>query len=335
MDPVSQAALGAACAQSAVRRPQFAAASLCGVVGGLAPDLDVLIQSDTDPLLALEFHRHFTHSLAFVPVGALLCALLLFPLCRRYLRFPVCYGFCGLGYASHGLLDACTSYGTQLFWPFSRERIAFDIISVVDPLFTLPLIALVIWGAVRRHSRFAVAGIAWGLGYLGLGAIQNQRATAVAIDLAAARGHTPVAITVKPSFGNILLWKTIYEDSGRFYVDAVRVFVGSTVFVGESRQKLDLVRDFPWLGPDSQQRRDMERFSWFASGYLALDEQNRNRIVDMRYSLVPNRGDGLWGIELDPGAVPEAHAAYVTMRVRSVAEGRELLGMLFQGDRMP
>lgn len=333
MDPVSQAVLGAACAESTARRQQMLAAAICGLVAGMAADLDILIRSDTDPLLGIEFHRHFTHSLLFAPFGALVIILLLYPVMRRWLGFGVGYGFCCLGFASHGLLDACTSYGTQLLWPFSNARIAFDIVSVIDPLFTLPLLALCVLAVLRRRALLGVAGLAWALAYLGLGAIQHQRAAGVAAQLAAERGHAPAQIGIKPSFGNILLWKTIYEDSGIFYIDAVRVAGGATVFVGESRPRLDLRRDFPWLDADSRQYRDVERFSWFASGFLALDPQNRNRIVDLRYSLVPNRADSFWGIELDPAADPDAHVAYVTMRARTVAEGRELLGMVFQGDR--
>ena len=143
MDPVTQGALGASWAEPAGRGGQLGAAAVIGAAAGMAPDLDLLIRSRTDPLLAIELHRHFTHAFAFVPVGALVCAILLYPLIGRSLRFRVCYGFSLLGYASHGLLDACTGYGTLLLWPFSSERIAWDLVSVIDPLFTVPLIACV------------------------------------------------------------------------------------------------------------------------------------------------------------------------------------------------
>ena len=38
------------------------------------------------------------------------------------------------------LLDAATSYGTRLFWPFSDERAGWDWIAIVDPAFTVPLL---------------------------------------------------------------------------------------------------------------------------------------------------------------------------------------------------
>ena len=78
MDPLSQGALGAIVAQSAARRNQLGIATAFGLLSGMAADLDVFISSSTDPLLFLEYHRQFTHSLVFIPIGGLLCALFLF-----------------------------------------------------------------------------------------------------------------------------------------------------------------------------------------------------------------------------------------------------------------
>ncbi|NCG05712.1 MAG: metal-dependent hydrolase, partial [Gammaproteobacteria bacterium] len=140
MDPLSQATIGAVAAQSAVTRQDLARIGLIGALAGMAPDLDVLIQSSTDPLLQLEYHRQFTHSLVFIPIGALVCAVAFWPLVRRHMSFKAVWFTALVGYATHGLLDACTTYGTLLLWPFSDARIAWNTISVVDPLFTLPLL---------------------------------------------------------------------------------------------------------------------------------------------------------------------------------------------------
>lgn len=329
MDPVSQAALGGAWSQPAAGPARLRTATLLGCAAGMAPDLDILIRSSSDPLLALEYHRQFTHSLIFIPFGALICAILFYPFCRGRIRAARCYLYCLLGYASHGLLDACTTYGTQLFWPFSSARIAWNNVSVVDPLFTLPLLALVAFGFFRRNARFAAAGLAWAILYLGLGVVQNHRALEVGAEIAASRGHEPVRLEAKPAFASILLWKSIYEYDGRYYVDAIRTGWTTRVFEGESVEKLDLDKHFPWLDPDTQQARDLQRFRWFSDDYLALDRSQAGHIVDMRYSLVPNRADGLWAIVLDPHSADDAHVRYVTMRARSLAEGRMLLDMIF------
>ena len=67
LDPLSQAAVGAVVPQATMKRPELLRLTLVGALAGMAPDLDVLIRSDSDPLLFLEFHRQFTHSLLFIP----------------------------------------------------------------------------------------------------------------------------------------------------------------------------------------------------------------------------------------------------------------------------
>ena len=51
MDPVSQGVVGAAFAQAAAKRTTLATVAWYGALGGMAPDLDVLFQSPTDPIL--------------------------------------------------------------------------------------------------------------------------------------------------------------------------------------------------------------------------------------------------------------------------------------------
>ena len=329
MDPLSQGVLGAAAPLAASKKHGLLASAL-GLFSGMSADLDVLINSNTDPILFLEFHRQFTHSLIFIPVGGLICALLLYGLfaCRR-LSFGRTYFFCTLGYATHGLLDACTSYGTQLFWPFSSVRIAWHNISIIDPLFTLPILLCVLIGTLRKNHRWGQVGLLWAVVYLGFGVVQRERAEAIGLDVALARGHAPVTVEAKPSFGNLLLWKSIYEHDGYYYIDAIRVGMTTKIFAGEAVEKLDLARDFPWLDPASQQARDVERFRWFSVGFLTKSSTIDGLIIDMRYSMVPNRGDGLWGIQLSREAAADAHVGYRMMRDTSEPTRSTFLAMIF------
>lgn len=318
MDPISQGVLGVAAAQAVSRKPQARRAAFLGLVAGLAPDADVFIESATDPLLSLQFHRQFTHALAFIPLGALLVALVLHPLVgRKALRFRITYLFCLAGYATHGLLDACTSYGTQLLWPLSNLRVAWNNISIIDPLFTLPILLLVVVGVWRRSPLFARFAVLWAAAYLTLGVVQRDRAAAIGHEVAAARGHVVERLSAKPTFGNLLVWKIIYESEGMFFVDAVRAGFNSRHYPGAAVAKLDTARDLPWLQPDSQQARDVERFRWFSGDYLALVDDHT--ITDIRYSLVPNEIQGLWGITLDPRAAPHEHVRYSSSRATTTS----------------
>lgn len=336
MDPISQAALGAVAPQSVVGKTTrdslgLLRVGLIGALAGMAPDLDVLIQSSTDPLLQLEYHRQFTHSLIFIPVGAALCALAFWPLVKRHMSYRQIWLIAALGYGTHGLLDACTTYGTLLLWPFSNARVAWNTISVIDPFFTLPLLLLVVIAAVKGSAVAARGGVAWVVCYLTLGLIQEERAANAGATLAESRGHSNTAVSAKPSFGNLLLWKTVYEYEGRFWVDAVRAGSEITLIEGESIARLNLKSQYPWLDPDSQQGKDIERFRWFSNDYLAVDKDDPLLIVDMRYSHLPNEIKGLWGIRLDPAAASDQHVAWTTRR--SADAGRfEQLWKLLRGD---
>ena len=157
MDPLSQGVLGAALPQSISNKKSLGIIGVIGFLSGLAPDLDILIRSESDPLLFLEFHRQFTHSLIFIPFGGFICAVFLFFLISK--RFNICFKdtwiYSTLGYATHGLLDACTSYGTLLFWPFTQARITWNNISIIDPLFTIPLLILIIVASLKQKKIFA------------------------------------------------------------------------------------------------------------------------------------------------------------------------------------
>ena len=179
MDPLTQATLGAAAAQAAARPKRFLAATLAGAAGGFLPDSDVLIRSSTDPLLSLEYHRHFTHSLAFIPIGGAITAFLCAKLSRGRVGFKEIYLPATIGWATHGLLDSCTSYGTYLYWPFSNERVAWHVISIVDPVFTFPLLFGVIWAMRKRAARIARAFLVTALAYIGFSAFQLHRAESV------------------------------------------------------------------------------------------------------------------------------------------------------------
>ena len=331
MDPLSQAAVGAAASQSFSRKADLFRVGVVGALAGMAPDLDVLIRSSTDPLLQLEYHRQFTHSLIFIPFGAALCAAAFWPFLRHQMRFTSIWIVALLGYATHGLLDACTTYGTLLLWPFSDARIAWNTISVIDPIFTLPLLALVLTAGATRSVVATRLAIGWVAFYLSLGLVQEHRATMAGEFLAASRGHDGVQVSSKPSFGNLLLWKSVYEYKGQFWVDALRVSRDVTVIEGDSVARLNLSEQFPWLDPTSQQALDVARFRWFSNNYLAVDKQDPYLIVDMRYSQLPNEIDGLWGIRLDPSAAFDAHVEWVTRRSTNKARVDQLLAML-EGD---
>ena len=315
MDPVTHGIFGALWALPAARRERMRAAALAGAGSGMAADLDALIRSADDSLRYIEYHRQFTHSFAFAPVGSLAVALLLWPLLKRQAAFAQVYLWCLLGYLAHPLLDACTSYGTHLFWPFSEERVAWNWISVIDPLYSLPLAGLLTVALWRRRHRWAYLALGWMVAYMAFGAWQNQRAETVLTSWAEDQNLTIERLVAKPAFANLLLWRAMVDDGRDFHLLAIRTlpWTETTLYPGGS------VRSFRIDGfdPDSRLGRDLARFEHFSSNWLIsypeLDRDGRIFIGDFRYAIDPASQRPLWGVLVDAES-PSSPAEYTTPR---------------------
>ena len=334
MDPLTQGIVGSTISQSFSKKQHLIIAGIIGFLAGLAPDIDIFIRSDIDPLLFLEYHRQFTHSLLFIPLGSLICAFVFYHTFSKRFNFSFknTYIFSFLGYATHGIIDAFTTYGTQLYWPFSRERLAFNTISVVDPLFTLPVIILSVISLINKNKMYLFIAILWMLTYQSIAFFQKSRAESIIYNYGLSLGHNINSIEAKPSFANILVWKVIYSDNNHYYVNAIRMTSFHTIFKGEVIKKVNIEKDFPWLNPNSQQAKDLQRFKWFFNGYLGVDKNNKNRIFDIRFSAIPNETEGLWGVELDSNKSENDHISYITNRRKNINRYPILLNMIFNNE---
>lgn len=284
MDPLTHALTGATIgyAVSGSRR-----ALLLGAAAALAPDLDVFIRSTNDPLLAIEHHRGFTHSLAFAPIGAAIVALLLGKRGHRRGAWVAALA----AWLSHSLLDAATTYGTQLFWPFSRSRVGLDVISIIDPIFTLVMLLGLI-AAFRARRRIVHALLAVAVLWLALGFVQRERAFAAQQRLASERGDRIERAAVFPTVGNTIVWRSLYETNGMLRMDRIRVpWLGDATFTsGPTAPRIAT------HGGTPRMRADFARFAWFSDGWVAADPEDRTLLGDARYSVHSDRYRPVWGI---------------------------------------
>ncbi|MCB9910191.1 MAG: metal-dependent hydrolase [Planctomycetes bacterium] len=340
MDPLTHMALGASLAMVLSPRPRRRAAALGGAIAGLLPDADIFIRSAHDPLLAIEYHRHFTHSFLFQPVVAAVAWMLVVGLQRVFLgpgRPRASYLPLVVAAISHPLCDGWTSYGTRLWWPFSPERVAWDWTSVIDPILTLPLILLCVWGIRRRSWWMPAAGLAWVSVYLVLAVGQGQRATEALQAHLKQQGVQVERLSVRPSFGNILVWRGVWQDSakGRAQLHCAAIRAGRTMEItpGESAPAVDLQGDpqlAAWAPPGSTLRRDLERFAHFSADWLVWEPGHPGVIGDARYSMAPTELDPLWGIGVSD-RTPDAHAEFLTFREGSSQRLRTLWRLIVGG----
>jgi inner membrane protein len=334
MDLLTHALAGAATATLAARQNEMRAAAIAGGAAALLPDADALIRSSTDALVYFEYHRHFTHSLVFIPAGALLAAAVLQLVLRR-VPFARLYLFCVLGIALAGLLDACTSYGTHLLWPFVNERIAWNIISVLDPVFML-LLAIPLVLAIRAarqpvSARWAMCGLALGSTYLALGVLQHQRALEMLERHVEEHALPAERLMVKPTIANLVLWRGIVQTAEHVHVAAIRpgILGPPRIYPGQRAERL-IPTDLEVVPAGSRLRSDIDRFAFFSDGLLTHASASFAELGDARYSMRPDRLRPIWSIRFDV-AEPERPVSVATDREMSSADRARFVEML-RGD---
>ncbi|TYP95403.1 inner membrane protein [Fodinibius salinus] len=331
MDPVTHGLIGATATQSTLSTNTdiHRSAAIVGLLAAMTADLDVLISNANDPLLNLEIHRQFSHSLIFIPVGALIVASLLWFFMRNRLSFKQLYTFSFIGYGTAGLADMFTSYGTKLLWPFLDERFSWNIISVFDPLFSLGIILAAGFAFYYRNPKTAWLSCGWILLYLLFGFIQHERAETVAQKLAYNQNHQVNRMVIKPTIANTLLWSIRYETGDTLYAHGVQLtpFADPVIYEGESAGILDWQKQYaPYKG--SVVYEDIKRFDQLSEGYLIRHPKHEDVIGDGRYAMIPTKMSPLWGIQVDTSHADQ-HVSFQTFRNSTADLRTKFLNMVF------
>ena len=138
-------------------------------------------------------------------------------------------------------------------------------------------------------------------------------ARAAAETLAAERGHAPERMLVKPTIGNLLLWRSLYvaDDVVHFYGIRVGATGSARVYEGDSAPLFEPADPLEWAPPGSLARRDVARFAAFSAHLLTRDPRDPSRLGDARYAMLPTSLEPLW--MLAPGG-PGGRARFVTER---------------------
>ena len=145
MDSVTHLVAGALTPLAFRNAPKTRIMILFGIICGEFPDIDVL--AGTSPENILSFHRGPTHALVAQPLFALVLALIFHRMIKKgdaagTWTFARTWSVALLALLIHLFLDCMTTFGTQIFLPFSAFRVALPAMFIVDLSMTLPLIAV-------------------------------------------------------------------------------------------------------------------------------------------------------------------------------------------------
>jgi inner membrane protein len=274
LDSLTHIALGAAVGTAVLGRKVGPRAALWGAVCCTLPDMDVFIPHG-DPVRDFTFHRAESHSLFWLTVASPAIAWLIARLDRRNgATFRDWLPLAWLAMLAHPLLDAFTVYGTQLLLPFSDHPVGIGSVFIIDPLYTVPLLAgLLGWWWLRQrapHSamRWNQAGLAASTLYLAWTVAAQLH---VAGDVRRSLAATPLAdskVLVTPAPLNSLLWRVVVMD-GDAYHEGFRSIFDEDDHVALVRHAsdpalLDTVRD-EWT---------VRRLAWFSKGFYSVSLAN-------------------------------------------------------------
>lgn len=290
MDSLTQIVLGASVAAVVAPASRRRTAMLLGAVAGTLPDLDVFILNAlaVDDLAHFTWHRGPSHALVVLALLGVGIALLLHRLWPAWRTAPWrWFAALQLALLTHPLLDAFTTYGTQLFWPLPVAPAMISSIFIIDPLYTLPLLVGCVVALIGRERRIAqtalVAGLALSSAYLGWSLVAKAL-----VDRAAATALAEQGLGAAPRFSvpmpfNTLLWRVVAMTPDGF-VEGERSLVadrGTMRFrhLPSDRAALAAVAGDPAV----------QRLQWFSHGFLKAEVREGQLVLsDLRMGMEPD-----------------------------------------------
>ncbi len=286
MDSLTQAVLGASIAGAVAPAGHRRKALLVGAALGTLPDLDVLIDYG-DAVRNFTYHRGFSHSLLVLAPFSLLLWLLLRRWWAPVRDAPLPWlAAISLALLTHPLLDAHTAYGTQLLWPLPPPPTMWGTLFIIDPLYTLPLLAgtllTAFWPARKWSNGMLRAALTISTLYIGWSWLAQAVVERHTEDALSAMGLQDAPVFITPTPFNTLLWRVVVQ-TGEGYLegfDSLLVNEGPMHFeaYASDRQALHAASNI-WA---------VARLRWFSHDFVkARVHDDRLIVSDLRMGQEP------------------------------------------------
>ncbi|WP_417800637.1 metal-dependent hydrolase [Tenacibaculum sp.] len=283
MDSLTQIVLGAAVGEAVLGKKVGNKAMLYGAIAGTIPDLDVYIGKLFNTVTALEIHRGFTHSILFTIVFGWIFGWLI-SLYEKKASTKEWAKLMFWGFITHPILDAHTTWGTQLFWPLDI-RLAFKNIFVIDPLYTLPFLIFLLMAMFQRK------GTVKRRKYNNLGLIVSSSYMAITIVI---KGITYTKFThalkeqgiaykeleTKPTPFNTVLWSANVETDDAYLIGYYSFFDTKPIEFYSYPKNHHLLGDY-------KDDISVKRLIKITKGwYTILEKDNALYLNDLRFGLL-------------------------------------------------
>uniref|UniRef100_A0AB33KSA1 Metal-dependent hydrolase n=1 Tax=Tenacibaculum sp. Pbs-1 TaxID=3238748 RepID=A0AB33KSA1_9FLAO len=283
MDSLTQIVLGAAVGEAVLGKKVGNKAMLYGAIAGTIPDLDVYVGKLFDTVTALEIHRGFTHSVFFAIVFGWIFGWLI-SLYEKNASTKEWALLMFWGFITHPILDAHTTWGTQLFWPLDL-RLAFKNIFVIDPLYTLPFLVFLLMAMFQRK------GTAKRTKYNNLGLIISSSYMAITLVIKGItyskfshalkeQGISYKEIETKPTPFNTILWSANVETNDAYLIGYYSFFDTKPIEFYSYPKNHHLLDDY-------KNNVSIKRLIKITKGWYTISEKNNLIYLnDLRFGLL-------------------------------------------------
>lgn len=292
MDSLTQIVLGAAVGEAVLGKKVGNKAMLFGAIAGTIPDLDVLSRYFMDTVTATEWHRGFSHSIFFSMLFAPVFGWLVWQLNRKeeatwkewsWLMF--------WGLFTHPVLDAFTTWGTQLFWPVNT-RLAFQSIFVIDPLYTIPFLVCLLLALFQKRTalkrrRYLYMGLILSTSYLlitlilkGIAFRHFERALEV-------QGIPYTEMNTRPAPLNTILWMANIDTDNAYLMGDYSFFDSQPIKFTSYPKNHELLGDLA-------SKDKIKRLVKIAEGWYTISEKEGQLYFnDLRFGLLSMDADDM------------------------------------------
>lgn len=188
------------------------------------------------------------------------------------------------GLFTHPVLDAFTTWGTQLFWPFNY-RLAFQNIFVIDPLYTFPfLICLILAMRLHRKSpkraKINRLGLVLSTTYLMLTLVLKGVTFQAFIKQLGEQEIQFMRIQTRPTPFNSILWTANIETKDAYLIGEYSLFDRQPIVFREYKKQGHLLSD---LG----QHHKVKRLKTIAEDWFIISKKGEQLYFnDLRFGLM-------------------------------------------------
>lgn len=288
MDTITHGLIGTLGSRTGYYQKFGRLATISFLIGSIFPDSDVIV-SILGPDFTMRYHRGLTHSLIAAPFFCLLITLTISLIFKSKYYIKI-YSMVLLGILLHIFFDLITSYGTVIFDPLTPKRYSWNLVFILDPLITIPVLVGLLISIKRKHIATRVSSMVLGflVLYLSVSYVIKDLTLQRLLTEAKKENINADKFNIYPKPLSPFRWLGVLESQENFYRVNINSF-SHTPVIFEEIPKSD---DNAYVKAAKSHRVAL-LYEWFADfpvvRYKKIKHQHIVEFQDLRFRMLSRR----------------------------------------------